>query len=417
VQAPWARVGATARQPPRCSRADGKVHSAESHYFALCQWAAHRNLGARMRFHVILDGRDTPPNSGEKWVSRLETHLKRLRSGARISTVSGRYWPMDRDMRWERIHKAWSLYRFGHSQIPPAASAVDAVRQQASRGVSDEFVEPVEILGGDGRWSDGDAIIFFNYRADRGRQIAHVALDEDFPHFDRGSKPNLFYVTMSEYEAGLTPHLLYEPFSLDHLLTDVLAERGLKQLRLAETEKYAHVTYFFNGGREKPPPGEERILVSSPKVATFDLVPEMAVHEIGAEYADAATKGMFDVAVLNFANPDMLGHTGNYEATCRALTEVDLELGRIWDHVSALGGHLIVTSDHGNCEQMWDDRNNCPHTAHTTNPVPIYVAGPRTASGSLRRGGALADVAPTMLDILELPMPDEMTGESLIVKG
>jgi 2,3-bisphosphoglycerate-independent phosphoglycerate mutase len=408
------------RSSPASSRAlhlmglvsDGGVHSYQEHLEGLLSMAKRRGLG-RVFVHAFLDGRDTPPSSGAGYVGKLQSFLAGLGVG-RVAMVSGRYYAMDRDKRWERTEKAWRAMVTG--EAPRAGDPVEAVRASYARGVTDEFVEPVVIAGSDGApvatVREGDSVIFFNFRADRARQItAALALDA-FEGFARPVQPRPHFVCMTEYDARFGLPVAFPPQSLSNIMADVLARHALPNLRIAETEKYAHVTYFFNGGTEAPWPGEDRVLVPSSKVATYDLKPEMSAYEILDALLERLATDRYAVVVGNFANPDMVGHTGVLPATVRAVEVVDECLGRIAEAVLARGGALLITADHGNCEVMRDPVTGQPHTAHTTLPVPFLLVQ-EGARGPLRAGGALEDVAPTVLGLLGIEPPKEMTGRDL----
>ncbi len=398
----------------------GGVHANDRHLVALADLAARRGTRS-VRIHALLDGRDTPPRSALPFVASLEDRLANAHPDARIATIGGRYYGMDRDRRWERVERAYDAIVHGVGER--ASSAATAIERAYERGENDEFVLPTVIAGVDGIVRDGDPIIHANFRADRARQLTHALADLDFEAFDRdaqGPRPrDLFVVTMTEYEAGLPVAVAFPPEesrSLAHAVSDV----GWRQFHVAETEKYAHVTYFFNGGREAPLPGEDRQLVPSPKVATYDLEPAMSAAGVADALVTAIASGGYDVAIANFANPDMVGHTGVWEATIRGLAAVDAALGRIVDALDSIdsgdpsgaGSLLVVTADHGNAEVM-RDADGRPVTAHSLNPVPIVVAG-RAVIGRRLRNGVLADVATTILELAGLPRWDGMTGTSLL---
>jgi 2,3-bisphosphoglycerate-independent phosphoglycerate mutase len=385
----------------------GGVHSHQDHALALAR--AITEAGKRVAVHAWLDGRDTPPRAS---ADDLPPFLAALPQRARVATVSGRYYAMDRDNRWDRVEKAWRA--IVPAEAPRVAAPMQAVRDAHARDVTDEFVPPA-VVGDYAGMADGDAVLCFNFRADRVRQILTALLD---PRFDRFARPRVPKVAaaagMTQYSVELEPLMgaLFPPQSLDGILGQVVAEAGRTQLRIAETEKYPHVTYFLNGGREEVFPGEERILVPSPKVATYDLKPEMSAPEVTERAVEAIRSGRFDLIVLNFANPDMVGHTGKLEAAIRAVETVDAGLGRIAAAVAEAGGALLVTADHGNAELMRDPATGGPHTAHTTNPVPLLLMG--GPSGARLRDGRLADVAPTLLALMGLAQPAAMTGRSLL---
>jgi len=383
----------------------GGVHSHQDHAVALARIVARQ--GIPVRVHAFTDGRDTPPQSGLDDLHRLQDALP---AGARIATVTGRYYAMDRDHRWERVEKAYLALAEGRgAAFADAASAMD---KAYADGVTDEFVLP-SIIGDYAGMRDGDAILSFNFRADRVRELLQALLDPDFDGFKRRS-PIRFSaaVGMTHYSDALDPLMkaIFPPQHMGNLLGEVVAGAGRKQLRMAETEKYPHVTYFLNGGQETPFPGEDRIMVPSPKVATYDLQPEMSEPELADKAVEAIRSNKYDLIVLNFANPDMVGHTGSLPAAVRAVEAVDHGLGRIVKAIEAVGGALLVTADHGNCELMRDPVTGGPHTAHTTNPVPVMLLD----SNRPLHDGRLADLAPTLLALMGLPQPGEMTGRSLL---
>jgi 2,3-bisphosphoglycerate-independent phosphoglycerate mutase len=384
----------------------GGVHSHQDHALALAR--AVTAAGKRVAVHIWLDGRDTPPRAA---AADLPPVLTALPAGARVATVAGRYYAMDRDNRWERVEKAWRAIVL--AEAPRVAEAMDAVRAAHAEDVTDEFVPPA-VVGDYAGMADGDAVLSFNFRADRVRQILAALLDPRFDRFVRARVPKIAAAGMTAYSDELAKLMgtLFPPQSLEGILGAVVAAAGRTQLRIAETEKYPHVTYFLNGGREASFPGEERILVPSPKVATYDLKPEMSAPEVTERAVAAIGSGRFDLIVLNYANPDMVGHTGRLGAAIGAVEAVDQGLGRIAEAVAAAGGALLVTADHGNAELMRDPETGGPHTAHTTNPVPVLLmSGP---AGARLRDGRLADVAPTLLALMGLAQPAAMTGRSLL---
>jgi 2,3-bisphosphoglycerate-independent phosphoglycerate mutase len=400
---------------------DGGVHSQDEHLYALLRMA-RENKVERVFIHCFMDGRDTPPHSGIDHLRALEKKMREYGAG-KIATVIGRYYAMDRDNRWERIERACRAMVHGeapHKHRDP----IEAIQASYERGVTDEFVEPAVILEGEGSAArprglirDDDAVIFFNFRADRARQTTRALAEPGFDKFLDPRRPkNLFYVAMTQYEKTW-PWLrfVFGPEQVSHILAQVFAEQNLRNLRCAETEKYAHVTYFFNGGIEKPFGGEERILVPSPKVPTYDLKPEMSAEGIADTVVKAVEKGEFDAVVMNFANADMVGHSGRLEAAIKAVEAVDGCLGRIYQALKPRGGAWIITADHGNAETMIDPATGGPHTYHTTNPVPFIVVT-EDEKLQLRPNGALQDIAPTLLGILSLPQPPEMTGRDLLIK-
>jgi 2,3-bisphosphoglycerate-independent phosphoglycerate mutase len=387
----------------------GGVHSHESHIFAMLDLAKRAGV-ERVRVHAFLDGRDMPPQSAQPSLQALQQRCDAL-GNARIASIGGRYFAMDRDKRWDRVRRAWDAIveaRADH-RAPDAIAALAAAYE---RGETDEVVAPT-VLAGATPMHDGDAVVFMNFRADRARQLTAAFVDPNFDGF-QARRPILSRFTcLTEYDAKLPAPVAFAPDDLRHTLGELLADNGMTQLRIAETEKYAHVTFFFSGGREDPYTGEARILVPSPRVATYDLQPEMSCPEVTAKLVDAIDAHAFDVIVCNIANPDMVGHTGNLAAAVQAAEVVDRAVGAIEAAVRRAGGALLITADHGNLEQMRDPDTGQPHTAHTVGPVPFVYVGSRATQ--LRSGGALRDVAPTVLDLLGLPQPDEMTGRSLLV--
>ena len=392
---------------------DGGVHSHNTHLYALLELAKREGVEAFV--HCLLDGRDTPPQSGADYLARLEEEIARIGAG-RIATVIGRYYAMDRDNRWERVERAYDALVQGVGALH--RSAADAIAASYAAGVTDEFVEPA-VIAPDGRpigtVNNGDGFIFFNFRSDRAREITRALALDDCPGFDRKSRPQLAsYVCMTEYDATFGLPLAFGPETLTNILGEVLSKAGLTQLRIAETEKYAHVTFFFNGGVEEPFPGEERCLIPSPKeVATYDEKPEMSAFPVTDELLKRLDEGRYDVIILNFANCDMVGHTGSLPAAIKAVEVVDLCVGKLIAKVREKGGAALITADHGNADQMSDPESNGPHTAHTCNPVWLIVVDDNQKGASLKEG-RLADIAPTMLEMLGLPKPAEMTGTSLL---
>jgi 2,3-bisphosphoglycerate-independent phosphoglycerate mutase len=387
---------------------DGGVHSHERHLAGLLELAKRRRV-PNVRVHVFTDGRDTPPKSALRYVARLEGEL--ADHGGEIATVSGRYYAMDRDSRWDRVALAWEALRFGGGVRAESARA--AIEAGYARGESDEFLLPtvVESAGRPvGTIRDGDSVVFFNFRADRARQLTRVFTDPAFEEFDRGGMPSVFFACFTEYRKEFGLPVAFPTPRLEHILAQVWAQAGVRNLRLAETEKYAHVTYFFNGGVEAPYPGEERLLVPSWRGATYDLHPEMSAAEIAGEAVKATSSALFDALVLNFANADMVGHTGKLPETISAIETLDGCLARLDRAARDHGWVLVLTADHGNAEQMTDPATGRPHTAHTTNPVPFLICG---GGDRLRAGGALRDVAPTILGLQGLTVPAEMTGRDL----
>jgi 2,3-bisphosphoglycerate-independent phosphoglycerate mutase len=398
---------------------DGGVHSHIDHVFALLGMAKQRGA-RRVAVHAFLDGRDTPPQSGVTYLKALETRLMEEGVG-RLATVSGRYYAMDRDQRWDRVKKAYDAIVTGEGV--EAKEAVGAVEQSYRQGVTDEFVAPI-VLQDAGKpvapMCDGDSAIFFNFRADRARQLTAALTSDGFEGFSRARRVRFAeFVGLTRYDDRLTVSAAYEPVRLTRILADVLSESGLKQLRIAETEKYAHVTYFFNGGVETVYPGEDRILVPSPRdVATYDQNPAMSAAEVTDTVVAKVASGAYDFILINYANPDMVGHTGKLDAAIEAVRVIDGCLERVVTAVLARGGAVLLTADHGNLEQMFDESGG-PHTAHTTNPVPCILIDPRLRRGApnrptVRSSGVFADVAPTLLALMGIPQPPEMTGRSLV---
>jgi 2,3-bisphosphoglycerate-independent phosphoglycerate mutase len=389
---------------------DGSVHSHIEHLMALLDVAA-ANGASRIAVHAVLDGRDKPPRSALAFIDQLEAKLKQIGRG-RIATVIGRYYAMDRDQRWERVERAWRA--MVEADGIAASSARDAVEKSYAAGKSDEFVEP-HVVGESAPMADGDEVICFNFRADRARELtAAIALD-GFSGFRRPRIPKVGYVCMTEYDRSFGLPLAFGPEDVRNTLAEVFAHAGIKNLRVAETEKYAHVTYFLNGGVEKAFPLEERALIPSSKVATYDLEPQMKAAAIATRVAEEIEGRKFDVIVMNFANPDMVGHTGKFEATVAAVEATDAALGVVIDALEKRGGVALITADHGNAEFMADPATGQAHTAHTTNPVPLIFYDPKF-KGRLEHGGTLADVAPTLLAMLGVKAPAEMTGRDLRIE-
>jgi len=392
---------------------DGGVHSHEEHLYALLEMARQEGV-TDVCIHALMDGRDTPPHAGKKYMARLQAKIREIGVG-RVATVCGRYYAMDRDKRWERTARAYNA--LVHGQGNQETDPVAALEHSYDDGVTDEFVEPVIITGDGspvGTLRNGDALIFFNFRSDRARQITHALNDESFDAFPRTDRPDLHYVTFTQYDAHFPYPVCFPPRQLTNILAEVFAARGIRNLRMAETEKYAHVTFFFNGGVEEPFAGERRILIPSPRVATYDLQPEMSAVPLTDRFLQELERDVDDVYIVNFANGDMVGHTGVYEAAMRAVETVDACVGRIYRKVREMGACLIVTADHGNSEMEFDSVNGGPHTAHTLNDVPFIVYHPSRAL-RLTSGGALENIAPTLLDLMGVAKPAEMTGESLLV--
>ena len=395
---------------------DGGVHSHLTHLYALLKLAKDHGL-TKVFVHCFMDGRDVPPTSGKGYVEQVDAKLKELGVG-RIATVMGRYYAMDRDNRFERVEKAYAALTYGEGLT--ASSAAEAMQQSYDAGVTDEFVVPTVVLT-DGKPTATiqaqDSVIFYNFRPDRAREISRAYIFEDFDGFERKNVffP-LYYVSMTQYDKTFEGHLqiAFKPQSMHNTLGEYLAKMGKTQLRIAETEKYAHVTFFFNGGVEAPNEGEDRALIASPKVATYDLKPEMSAYEVTDEAVRRIESGKYDVIILNFANCDMVGHTGVMDAAVAAVHAVDSCVRMVVEAIQKTGGRCIITADHGNAEYMWDEKAQVPFTAHTTNPVPCILVDDSRKSVELREGGRLCDLAPTLLDLMELPVPQEMTGKTLI---
>jgi 2,3-bisphosphoglycerate-independent phosphoglycerate mutase len=392
---------------------DGGVHSHNTHLYALLELARRQGLDDVV-VHCLMDGRDTPPSSGAEYIAQLEAEIGRIGTG-RIATVIGRFYAMDRDNRWERVERAYAAMVCGEGE--QFASAARAIEQSYQNGVTDEFVIPSVVTeNGEpvGTVRDGDGFIFFNYRSDRAREITRTLTDPAFTGFARQRWPRLAsYVCMTTYDETFKLPVAFAPEALTHILGEVVSRAGLNQLRIAETEKYAHVTFFFNGGSEVPFTNEERVLIPSPKeVATYDQKPEMSAVPVTDELLARLDEDKYDLVVLNFANADMVGHTGIMAAAVRAIETVDACVGRLVDKVLSKGGKVIITADHGNAETMVDETGG-PHTAHTTDRVPLVLVDD-SRKGARLRPGILADIAPTILDLLGIPQPQEMTGKSLI---
>jgi 2,3-bisphosphoglycerate-independent phosphoglycerate mutase len=386
---------------------DGGVHSHNSHLYALLELAKKHGI-SNVFVHAFLDGRDVPPKSALTYIADAQIKMKEL--GGEFATISGRYFAMDRDKRWDRVEKAYQAMTSGKGET--ARSACQAVEKAYERGQTDEFVSPTVILSDDKQActiSDNDSVIFFNFRSDRAREITRSFIFDGFTDFKRNAYPHIHFVCLTQYDETFKVPVAFPPECLKNLLAEVLSIHHIKQLRIAETEKYAHVTFFFNGGRETPVEGEDRILVPSPGVATYDMQPEMSAYPVTDEALKAISTGKFDIIILNFANPDMVGHTGVFDAAVKAVEAVDKCIGILFEKVRASGGLLILTADHGNAEQMLDEKGGI-HTAHTCDLVPFLISDPKLSI----KDGILADIAPTLLEILGIEKPVEMTGKSLI---
>jgi len=395
---------------------DGGVHSHEEHLYALVELARRRGV-KKLFVHAFLDGRDTPPKSGAGYVAALETVLAEKGVG-QIATLCGRYYAMDRDNRWERVERAYRMLRRGEGE--PFASAPEAIRAAYDAGETDEFVTPRVVTDGQGeplgRMADGDAAVFFNFRADRAREITRALTEPGFTGFAVADRAKLSsYVCFTDYDDTFKLPIAFPPEGLTNILAEVLGRAGLKQLRIAETEKYAHVTFFFNGGVETSYPGETRVLIPSPReVATYDQKPEMSAYGVRDRLLEELSGGSYDCVIANFANLDMVGHTGVLDAAARAVRVVDECVGELVEAFRARGWAVLITADHGNAEQMWDPSADQPMTAHSVNPVPLLLVDEERKGAHLREGGILADVAPTLLEVMGIDPPPEMTGRSLL---
>ena len=393
---------------------DGGVHSHIRHLYGLLEMAKRRDF-EDVYVHCFLDGRDTPPASAEGYIIKLQEKMQEKGIG-KIASISGRFYSMDRDKRWQRVQKCYDALVKGEGI--KANSAVKAIEDSYQKEVFDEFVEPTVICNGEepiAKIEENDSVIFFNFRPDRAREITRAIVDKDFNEFET-KKMNVYFVCFTNYDETMpNVHIAFKKETLHNTFGEVVSKAGLTQLRIAETEKYAHVTFFFNGGEEKQYPGEDRILVPSPKVETYDQKPEMSAYEVTDKVVEALENDKYDAVILNFANTDMVGHTGSLEAAIKAVEAVDECVGRIVKVIEEKKGNLIITADHGNAEQMIDYKTGEPHTAHTTNPVPIILITDNP-SYKLKENGKLADLAPTMLELMGLEKPQEMTGESLLIK-
>lgn len=387
----------------------GGVHSHEDQIEAMCELALKR--GATVYLHAFLDGRDTPPKSAEPSLKRFDALFAQYPNQGRIASMIGRYFAMDRDNRWDRVEQAYRLLTEGEA-TRVVESAVDGLNQAYAAEETDEFVKATRV-GDLVTINDGDSIVFMNFRADRARELTRAFVEKDFAGFERKTVPNLAkFVMLTRYQATIDAPVAYMPEELKNSIGEYLSNLGKTQLRIAETEKYAHVTFFFSGGREDEYEGETRILVPSPNVATYDLQPEMSAYEVTDKLVDAINSGAYDLLIVNYANGDMVGHTGVFDAAVKAVEAVDTSLGRVYDAVMANKGHMIVTADHGNVEQMQDYDSGQVHTQHTTEHVPFIYVGPTSAT--IAANGVLADVAPTMLHLMNIPVPAEMQGRNLI---
>ena len=391
---------------------DGGVHSHDSHIHAMLEMAVRGGLD-KVYVHAFLDGRDTPPKSAELFLRRMQDKIQEL-GGGRIATIVGRYYAMDRDRRWQRVKAAYDLLTQGHGEFV-AGDGVEALLLAYARGETDEFVRATAIVppGGEAvRMQDGDAIVFMNFRSDRARQLTRPFIESDFAEFEREVVPRLScFCTLTNYSDDFDVEVAFPPERIRNGFGEFIANQGLHQLRIAETEKYPHVTYFFNGGEENVYPGEDRILVNSPDVATYDLKPEMSAYEVTDKLVEAIRSRKYDAIICNYANSDMVGHTGVFDAARKAVEAVDVCIGRAVDAMRAIGGEVLITADHGNAETMLDTQSGQPYTAHTLNLVPFLYVGRKA---HIAKHGALEDVAPTLLRMMGLPQPMEMTGHPLI---
>lgn len=388
----------------------GGIHSHEEHFYSLLELAAR--LGAKKVFiHPFLDGRDTPPQSATSSLSSLMSYCERFQCGE-IASIIGRYYAMDRDKRWDRVQKAYELLTKGKTEFY-ATDAIDGLELAYKRGETDEFVQATKIKTKrfPSTIENGDTVIFMNFRADRARELTRAFIQKDFNAFQRSDPPSVNFMSLCEYDEAFNIPVIYPPQSLNHLLGEYISSLGLTQLRIAETEKYAHVTFFLNGGRETPYPKEDRILIPSPKVATYDLKPEMSAFELTEKLVQQIKSSKYDMIICNFANPDMVGHSGNLKATIRAVEVIDQCLGKIVNALQEVGGEALITADHGNAELMFDKKTHQPHTAHTSELVPLMYIGRK--ADVTKTNGTLSDIAPTMLYLMGISQPNEMTGQSL----
>ena len=395
---------------------DGGVHSHIEHIYGLLELAKRQGI-EKVYVHCFLDGRDTPPASGKEYVEQLEAKMKEIGVG-KVATVMGRYYAMDRDNRWDRVEKAYRALVYGEGE--KAASGPAGIQASYDKDTTDEFVLPT-VVEENGHPTavirNQDSVIFFNFRPDRAREITRAFCDDDFTGFERGERIKTTYVCFTEYDVTIpNKQIAFVKEEITNTFGEYLAAHGLKQARIAETEKYAHVTFFFNGGVEEPNEGEDRILVKSPKVATYDLKPEMSAYEVCDKLVEAIESGKYDVIIINFANPDMVGHTGVEKAAIQAIEAVDVCVGRAVEAIRKVDGQMFICADHGNAEQLIDDETGEPFTAHTTNPVPFILVNADPAY-RLREGGCLADIAPTLIEMMGMEQPKEMTGKSLLIKG
>ncbi len=392
---------------------DGGVHSHNTHLYAFLELAKRQGL-KKVYIHCLMDGRDVPPDSGKGFIQELCEKIDEIGVGE-IATIMGRYYGMDRERRWDRVEKAYAALAYGEGVKNP--DPVSVMSNSYLNGATDEFVLP-SVVSESGAIKTGDSVIFFNFRPDRARQITRAFVDDEFDGFARKTRPeNLYYVCMTQYDAQMpNVQVAYKPQSLDNVFGQIISEMGMKQLRIAEYTKYAHVTFFFNGGVETVYPGEDRVLIDSPDVATYDLKPEMSAYEVTDEVIRRINSGEYDVIILNFANCDMVGHSGVLDAAVAAVNAVDECVGKVVEAILANDGRALITADHGNADQMIDPVSKEPFTAHSTFPVPLILADDENINAQLKSGGRLADLCPTMLDLMGIKKPAEMTGVSLIEK-
>ncbi|HOZ54423.1 MAG TPA: 2,3-bisphosphoglycerate-independent phosphoglycerate mutase [Clostridia bacterium] len=390
---------------------DGGVHSHIRHLYGLLEFAKRKDF-ENVFIHCFLDGRDTPPASAEGYIMQLEEKIKEKSIG-KIASISGRFYALDRDNRWERVQKAYDAIVNGKGET--AKSAISAIESSYQKEIFDEFIQPTVILSGEkpvATIENNDSVIFFNFRPDRAREITRTLVDKNFKDFETKNL-DLYFVCMTQYDESMpNVNVAFKPTALINTYGEIISKNGMKQLRIAETEKYAHVTFFFNGGEEKQYEGEDRVLVPSPKVETYDMKPEMSAYEVTEKVIECIKSKKYDTIILNYANPDMVGHTGNLEAAIKAVETIDDCVGKVIDAVKEVNGVVLITADHGNSEQMVDYKTGEPYTAHTTNPVPLILVGMEKAK---LKPGKLSDLAPTMLEIIGIPKPSEMTGESLLI--
>jgi 2,3-bisphosphoglycerate-independent phosphoglycerate mutase len=392
------------------------VHSLLGHLYGILELAKKRGV-SEVYLHAFMDGRDSPPTSGQAYLKEIEAKMAEIGVG-QIASVMGRFFAMDRDKRWERVQQAYDCLT--QAAGGKAASAAEAIEASYANNETDEFVVPLNITGPDGNplalVEDNDSVIFFNFRGDRPREITRAFVDDPFEGFERVAHPNVHYVCMTEYDASIQTSVAFPPNrDMPNIAGELISNLGLTQFRCAETEKYAHVTFFFNGGREEPFPGEDRQIIPSPKVKTYDMQPEMSAELVCEEVLQRLDTDQYDVVICNFANPDMVGHTGVLEAAITACKTVDACVGKIIDKVKELGGSAVVLADHGNFERMWDFKNDLPHTAHTVGDVPLIIVDEEFKDRKMAEGGKLADVVPTMLEVMGLEKPEQMTGKSLLL--